>query len=257
MDNLGSERSLNIDGKPNVIITGGATGIGRACALIFAENGYNVVVGYNSSKAEALKLVRELRARGLNIVTKKADISKPSGAAALVEACLDRFGAPDAVVNNAGIALPQKLITETTPEEFRAVMDVNIGGTFNMCREALPHMIRRHRGNIVNVSSIWGRIGGSCEVAYSASKGAVISFTKALAKEVGPAGIRVNCVAPGVIDTRMNAHLDEESKKALADAAPLCRLGTPEEVARAIFYLASDQSSYVTGAVLDVDGGGI
>jgi 3-oxoacyl-[acyl-carrier protein] reductase len=243
--------------KLNVIITGGATGIGRACSELFAEKGYNVVIGYNSSAPEARELVKKLRASGFSAVSKKADLSRPAGAGALVEACLSRFGAPDVLVNNAGLALPQKLITETSPEEFRAVMDVNIGGTFNMCREALPHMIRRHSGVIVNVSSIWGRIGGSCEVAYSASKGAVISFTKALAKEVGPAGIRVNCVAPGVIDTRMNAHLDEETKKALADAAPLCRLGTPEEVARAVYYLASDQSSYVTGAVLDVDGGGI
>ena len=158
-------------------------------------------------------------------------------------------------MNNAGIALPQKLITETSFDEFLRVMKVNAGGAFNCSRAVLPHMIRRHSGSIVNISSVWGRVGGSCEVAYSASKGAVISFTKALAKEVGPSGIRVNCVAPGVIDTKMNAALSSDVMADLADAASLCRIGKPEEVADAVYYLATEGASFITGAVLDVDGG--
>ena len=168
---------------------------------------------------------------------------------------MSAFGSPDVLVNNAGTALPQKLITDTTDEEFKRLMDVNVYGVFACSREVLPYMIREHSGSIVNISSIWGRIGGSCEVAYSASKGAVISFTKALAKEVGPSGIRVNCVAPGVIDTRMNGSLDSGTIKMLADEAALCRIGEPEEVAESVFYLATGGASFVTGAVLDVNGG--
>ncbi|MBO4325911.1 MAG: 3-oxoacyl-ACP reductase FabG [Clostridia bacterium] len=246
-----------IRNKGNVIVTGGATGIGRACVRLFADNGYNVVIGYYSSRAAARELARDLKMHGADVIAVKADVSKPSGAALLVSACVEKFGAPDILVNNAGIALPQKLITETTFEEFRKVMDVNAGGAFNCSREVLPYMIRNHSGSIVNISSIWGRVGGSCEVAYSASKGAIISFTKALAKEVGPSGIRVNCVAPGVIDTKMNAALDKDVMAGLADSTPLCRIGTPEEVAQAVYFLATNRSSFVTGAILDVDGGGI
>lgn len=243
--------------RKNAIITGGATGIGRAACVLFAKNGYNVIIGYNKSEIDALGLEKEICSSGGRAKAVKADVSVPEEAAGLVFACLDNFGTPDVLVNNAGIALPQKLITETSPDEFRRLLEVNIVGSFNCSREVLPHMIRKQSGSIVNVSSIWGRVGGSCEVAYSASKGAVISFTKALAKEVGPSGIRVNCVAPGVIDTKMNADLSEETKKALAEAAPLGRIGTPEEVAGTILFLAGGGASFVTGAVLDVDGGGI
>ena len=241
--------------KGNVIVTGGATGIGRACVKLFAEKGYNVVIGYNSSGEAARSLLRELKAGGFSAVAVKADVSRPADAEKLVLKCIEKFGPPDILVNNAGIALPQKLITETSFEEFRKVMDVNAGGAFNCSRAVLPHMIRRHSGSIVNISSIWGRVGGSCEVAYSASKGAIISFTKALAKEVGPSGIRVNCVSPGVIDTKMNAALSSDVMAELADAASLCRIGKPEEVAQAVYYLATDGASFITGTVVDVDGG--
>ncbi len=242
-------------GKGNVIVTGGATGIGMACVKAFAKNGYNVVIGFNSSGEAARALVRELIADGSGAIAVKADVSRPAEAEKLVLKCIEVFGFPDILVNNAGIALPQKLITETSFDEFLRVMKVNAGGAFNCSRAVLPHMIRRHSGSIVNISSVWGRAGGSCEVAYSASKGAVISFTKALAKEVGPSGIRVNCVAPGVIDTKMNAALSSDVMADLADAASLCRIGKPEEVADAVYYLATSGASFITGAVLDVDGG--
>ena len=239
----------------NVIITGGATGIGAACVRLFAQRGFNVIAGYNSSREAAMALVRDIRKSKGSVFAVKADVSRPGGALKLVSACLKHFGDPDILVNNAGVALPQKLITETSDEEFRHVMDVNVFGVFACSREVLPYMIRNHSGSIVNVSSIWGRVGGSCEVAYSASKGAVISFTKALAKEVGPSGIRVNCVAPGVINTKMNGALDPETMKKLADEAALCRIGEPKEVAESVFYLAAGGASFVTGAVLDVNGG--
>lgn len=243
--------------RPAAIITGGGTGIGAACVRRFAREGYSVVINYRRSKAAALALERELNKAGHPALAVKADVSVPEQAEALIARCVETFGAPEVLVNNAGIALPQKLITETEPREFDRVMRVNAGGTYNCCRAVLPHMIRRHSGAIVNISSIWGVRGGSCETAYSASKGAIIALTKALAKEVGPSGIRVNCVAPGVIDTRMNSALDAETLAGLADAAPLCRLGTPEDVADAVYYLASANAAFITGQVLGVDGGGI
>ena len=248
---------MTMQDRKSVIITGGGTGIGAACVRRFAKEGYSVIINYRRSRAAAQALERELKKSGYSVLALKADVSVPEQAEMLVEQCVEAFGAPEVLVNNAGIALPQKLITETTPREFDRVMRVNAGGTYNCCRAALPHMIRRHSGAIVNISSIWGVTGGSCETAYSASKGAVIALTKALAKEVGPSGIRVNCVAPGVIDTRMNSALDEETLAGLADAAPLCRLGTPEDVANAVWFLASPDAAFITGQVLGVDGGGI
>ena len=248
---------MTMQDRKSVIITGGGTGIGAACARRFAQEGFDVIINYRRSRAAAQALEREMIKAGYSALAVKADVSVPEQAEALVAQCVEVFGAPEVLVNNAGIALPQKLITETTPREFDRVMRVNAGGTYNCCRAALPHMIRRHSGAIVNISSIWGITGGSCETAYSASKGAVIALTKALAKEVGPSGIRVNCVAPGVIDTRMNSALDAETLTELANAAPLCRLGTPEDVANAVWFLASPDAAFITGQVLGVDGGGI
>ena len=248
---------MTMQDRKSVIITGGGTGIGAACVRRFAKEGFSVIINYRRSRAAAKALERELNKTGCSVLAVKADVSVPEQAEMLVERCIEAFGAPEVLVNNAGIALPQKLITETTPREFDRVMRVNAGGTYNCCRAALPHMIRRHSGAIVNISSIWGVTGGSCETAYSASKGAVIALTKALAKEVGPSGIRVNCVAPGVIDTRMNSSLDAETLAELADAAPLCRLGTPEDVANTVWFLASPDAAFITGQVLGVDGGGI
>lgn len=178
----------------------------------------------------------------------------PEAAAQMVQEAEASFGHLDILVNNAGIAL-QKLTQDTTPEEWRQLFAVNVDAAFYTVRAALPGMIRRHSGRIINVSSIWGVSGASCEAAYSASKAALIGFTKALAQEVGPSGITVNCVAPGVIQTDMNRALSAETLNALREETPLGRLGTPEDVAQSIAFLASEEAGFLTGQVLGVDGG--
>ena len=185
----------------------------------------------------------------------RADAADPAQAAAFIERAVQELGAPDALVCSAGVALPQDVLTHVSDEDWHRVFSVNVDGLFYTVRAALPYFIRRRKGAIVTMSSMWGQIGGSCEVAYSASKGAVIAFTKALAKEVGPSNIRVNCVAPGVIDTDMNAHLSEEDMQALAEETPLGRIGTPYEVARCVRYLCSDGAEFITGQVIAPNGG--
>ncbi len=204
---------------------------------------------------QALALQSELTQKGVRAIAIQADVSDPAQAAGFVSIAADALGAPDALVCNAGIALPQGVISDVSDEDWRRVFGVNVDGTFYTIRAALPYFLRRKRGSIVTVSSMWGQVGGSCEVAYSASKGAVIAMTKALAKELGPSNIRVNCVAPGVIATDMNAHLTESDLKALAEETPLGRLGTAHEVARCVRFLCTDGSEYVTGQVLAPNGG--
>ena len=165
------------------------------------------------------------------------------------------LGGLDCLVCNAGIALPQQLLTDTTPEQWRALMGVDLDGVFHCVHAAVPHLVRQHSGSIVTVSSMWGVTGGSCEAPYSAAKAGVIGLTRALAKELGPSGIRVNCVAPGVIDTDMNRHLSQEDLAALGEETPLGRIGMPEEVAEAILFLAGEKAGFITGQVLSVDGG--
>jgi len=238
-----------------VLITGASRGIGAATARLFAQRGWNVAVNYNQSEEAAQALVRELNGLGVRACAIRADVSDPEQAAGLVEQTLRELGGLDALVCNAGVALPQQLITDTTDEQWRSVFAANVDGVFYTVRAAVPYFVRGKAGRIVTVSSMWGVTGGSCEVAYSAAKGAVIALTKALAKELGPSGIAVNCVAPGVIATDMNAHLDGESLEALRQEIPLERIGTPEEVARNIFFLADGESTYMTGQVLQPNGG--
>lgn len=238
----------------NVLITGASRGIGAAAARRFGAEGWNVALNYCHSRSQALALAAELSASGVEAVALEGDVSDPDQAAALVAAA-EALGPLDALVCCAGVALPQQLLTDTTNEQWRRVMGVDLDGVFYTVRAACPGFVRRQHGAIVTVSSMWGETGGSCEVAYSAAKAGVVGLTRALAKELGPSHIRVNCVAPGVIDTEMNAHLTQADLDDLGEEAPLGRIGAPEEVAKAIFFLADSQSSFITGQVLRVDGG--
>lgn len=227
-----------------VLITGGSRGIGAACVRLFASRGFRVLFTYNRSGQQALSLSRETNTTAIQVdITNPADIQT-----------LTPYGTVDILINNAGIA-QQKLFSDITAADWDRMFDVNIKGMFLVTQALLPGMIHNKAGKIINLSSIWGQCGASCEVHYSASKAAVIGFTKALAKELGPSGICVNCVAPGIIDTEMNAHIDPEDLKALYAEIPLNRMGTPEEVANVIYFLASDQAGYITGQVLAPNGG--
>ena len=240
--------------KPTVLVTGASRGIGLATARLFAANGHPTVLNYNCSREPAFQAASEINASGGMAIAVKADVSEPEEVAAMFEAANEQFGVVDILVNNAAIAR-QSLFTDVDYDEWRRTFSVNVDGMFLCCKAALPYMLRGHRGNIINISSMWGQVGASCEVLYSATKAAVIGLTKALAQEVGPSGIRVNCVAPGVIDTEMNSHLSPDDLRALADNTPLMRLGTPEEVAGAIYFLASDNASFITGQVICPNGG--
>lgn len=236
------------------LVTGASRGIGRATAELLARNGFNVVAHYHNNKEAAEELVRSLKAQGYAALAVGADLRSEADIIEMVNAAMGYFGKIDVLVNNAGIAA-QKLLTDMTVQEWDEMFAVHVRGNFLCSRAVLPDMIARKKGKIVNLSSIWGVQGASCEVHYSAAKAAVIGMTKALAKEVAPSGIRVNCVAPGVIDTDMIAQLDEETRARLAEETPLGRLGTPEDVARAILFFASSQSDFMTGQVLLADGG--
>ena len=236
------------------IVTGGSRGIGRAVCVALAKQGCNVVVNYCHGAEPAEQTAALCRAEGVQAVTVQADVSTAEGCKALFDAAAEAFGRVDVLVSNAGIA-QQKLFTDITPAEWQRMLDVNLSGAFHLCQLVLPGMIRRKAGRILTVSSMWGQTGGSCEVHYSAAKAGLIGLTKALAKEEGPSGITVNCVAPGVIDTDMMAAFTAEDKAALAEETPVGRLGTPEEVAKLLVFLAGEDAGYITGQVFGVNGG--
>ncbi len=240
--------------RSSVLITGASRGIGRACALRFAKEGYAVTAGYSRAEEQAWTLAQEIADRGGECLPVQADMTDRAAIHRMVRLSESHFGAPNVVVCNAGIA-QQKLFTDITEGDWDAMFSVNVGGMYRVIQEALPSMISRGSGSIVTVSSMWGQVGASCEVHYSASKAAVLGLTKALAKELGLSGIRVNCVCPGVVDTEMNAMHGKEVLGELAEETPLGRIGKPEEIADTILFLASEQARFVTGQVLDVSGG--
>jgi 3-oxoacyl-[acyl-carrier protein] reductase len=240
--------------KPFVLITGASRGIGRETALLFARSGYRVAAACHKEWGACQDLARQIRDEGGEALCLRADVSDEKDVAHMAARVTEAFGCPDVLVNNAGIA-EQKLFTDITPQEWDRIFDVNCRGVFLCCRAFVPDMIRRRRGKIINLSSVWGIAGASCEVHYSASKAAVIGFSKALAKELGPSGILVNCVAPGVIDTDMNAGLDDGARLNLTRETPLERLGTPMDVARSILFLAGEGGDFITGQTLSPNGG--
>lgn len=236
------------------VITGGSRGIGAATARKLVKDGMRVGLIYNKSSELADKLISELNSDGFNAIAVQADVRDISALGSARDIIRNVLGRPDVLINNAGIAHFSPLM-DMTPSQWRDVMGVNLDGAFYAVKTFLPDLIEEGCGSIINVSSVWGIYGGSCESAYSAAKAGLIGFTKALSRELGCMGVRVNCVAPGVIDTDMNSMLDPTAIEALKESTPLGRIGTPEEVAEVIAFLAGERSGFITGEVISVGGG--
>ena len=236
------------------VVSGGSGGIGRAVSLRLCQDGYQVIALYHHNAAHARDLCKEAAARNGQVQILPCDVTSADSVKDTFDAIFHLYHHVNALVTCQGIA-SIRLLTDTDDELWNHLMSVNLSGTFRCIRAVLPSMISRRSGTIVTVSSMWGETGASCEVAYSATKAGIIGMTKALAKEVGPSGVRVNCVSPGVIATEMNRDLTAETMQNLRDETPLERIGMPEEVADAVAYLASSRASFITGQVLGVSGG--
>ncbi len=243
----------NMHNKKVALVTGGAKGIGAAICRALAEQGYTLAINYNTSSVEAQELKTELSSLTC-VEVFCADVSDSSQVQNMFSAINNVFGGVDILVNNAGIS-QQVLFTDITDEMWQKVIGVNLTGAFNCCRQALPYMINNKSGVIVNIASMWGETGASMEVHYSASKAGLIGLTKALAKEVGLSGIRVNAVSPGVVLTDMMSSFSDEDKDVLKEETPLNKLGTPEDIAQAVSFLVSENASFITGQVISVNGG--
>lgn len=232
-----------------VLITGASRGIGAATAELFAEEGYDVIINYLNNEEAAVRLAEKIGGTAI-----KADVSDIGQMNSLVDGVIRKYKKIDVLVNNAGISV-HGLFDMVPPEDVKRLFDINVFGMFNTTRLVLPFMIRRKYGSIINIASMWGEAGASCEVHYSASKAAVIGFTKALAKETGPSGITVNCVSPGFITTDMNSCYTKEETDEIKEEIPVGRLGDPYDIARTVLFLASGQASFITGQVIGVNGG--
>ena len=237
-----------------VLVTGASRGIGRAVAELFAARGYNVLVNYCKSSDDANMIFRQLNEKGLSVDIYRADVSSKCQVFEMIDYCVDRFGSIDVLVNNAGVSY-YNLLQDISEEEWRAIIDINLSGCFFCCQAAAKYMIPQKSGRIINISSIWGIAGASCESHYSAAKAGIIGLTKALAKELGPSNIKVNCVAPGVIKTDMLNNFSEEELELLRMDTPLMRLGDVMDVAECVYYLASPAADFITGQIISPNGG--
>lgn len=240
--------------KKVALITGSSRGIGRAEAIALARDGYAVCVNCVEREDKAQELAAQLRSEGCEAMWYKADVADAAAVKQMVAEVEKTLGAVTLLVNNAGIA-KQCLFQDMTEDYWKRIFDVNLNGAFSTIQAVLPHMLHEHSGCIINTSSIWGQHGASCEVAYSATKHAIIGLTRSLAQELAPTNIRVNCVAPGVINTDMVQVLGRETLDALAEDTPVGRLGRPEDIAAVVSFLASDAASFITGQVITSDGG--
>ena len=238
-----------------ILITGASSGIGAATAIAFANPNNRLILVSRKNREGLKKIEDEGRERGAEVLSILADVSDYEACKLLVQQAVERFGTIDLLVNDAGVS-HIGLFQDMTPDEWQRVMNVNIGSVMNLCHLVIPSMVHRHHGRIINISSVWGNVGASCEAVYSASKGAINSFTKALAKELAPSNIQVNAIAFGAIETPMNAWLSKEEAEALADEIPAGREGTKEEAAQMICMVA-DAPDYLTGQILTMDGGWI
>lgn len=241
--------------KNTAVITGGSGGIGEAVCRILARDGYDIILHYNKNKEKAEALAAKIsESFGVNVNTVCCDLSEDNAGKALGEKVRLLTDSVQVLVNNAGLSLVG-VFQCVDSESVRRLLNVNLANAMSFTAELLPLMLKNQKGSVINISSVWGVTGGSCEVHYSASKAGLIGFTKALAKEVGPSGIRVNCIAPGFIETEMNSCFDEEAVKGVVEETPLCRTGKPYDVAELVSFLAADSSSFITGQVIGVDGG--
>ncbi len=240
--------------KKCALITGASGGIGSAIALRLANDGFNIAACYCSDEKGIRELEKKLKNTDAEYRLYKADVSDYKKIKEVFADAAEVFGGVSVLVNNAGIA-QQKLFTDITQEDFERITAVNFKGVFNCCQCAVPFMVNQKSGKIINISSMWGICGASCETVYSATKAAVIGLTKALARELAPSNVQVNCVAPGAIDTKMNNNLSDEDKAAFAQEIPMGRFGTAEEIAGVVSFLASGDSDYVTAQVIAADGG--
>ena len=236
------------------LITGSSRGIGKQIAIKFAKNGYNIVVNYINKNEEVEKTIEELKQFGVEVLEAQGDISNYEQSEKIVNSTIEKFGQIDVLVNNAGIT-KDMLIMRMKKEDFTKVIDVNLVGTFNITKNVIPHMMKKRSGRIINISSVVGISGNAGQCNYAASKAGIIGFTKSLAKELASRNILVNAVAPGFIETNMTDVLQENVKEEIKKQIPLKRIGKAEDVANAVYFFTSEESSYITGQVLQVDGG--
>ena len=240
--------------KEVVFVTGGSRGIGKAIALKYAENGYNVVINYVSDKTDVEELEKEFKEKGVESLIIKADVSKTEEVENVVKQAIEKFGKIDVLVNNAGITR-DNLILRMKEEDFDSVISTNLKGTFNVTKNAVSYMMKKRAGKIVNISSVVGVSGNAGQCNYAASKAGIIGFTKSIAKELASRGILANCIAPGFIGTDMTEVLSDAVKENINNQIPLKRMGSPEEIAKAVYFLGGEENTYITGQVLNVDGG--